>query len=147
MFMAVHSHRGSRQSSMITEAEARTKILARVRSLPPRIIATGRARGCFAAHRVNARLPLPPFDNSAMDGYAVIAKSCRRGERLRVVGEQAAGVDRKLRVGNGEAVRVFTGAAMPEGADAVVMQEDVTRDGAAIVVNTEIETGEFVRQR
>ncbi|MDP9254708.1 MAG: molybdopterin molybdotransferase MoeA [Verrucomicrobiota bacterium] len=132
---------------MITEAEARTKILARVRSLPPRIVPIDRTLGCFAAHDMTARLPLPLFDNSAMDGYAVIAESCRRGERLRVVGEQAAGVDRKLRVGNGEAVRVFTGAAMPEGADAVVMQEDVTRDGAEIVVNTEVETGEFVRQR
>jgi molybdopterin molybdotransferase len=132
---------------MITEAEARAKILAQVRSLPRRMIPIERARGCFAAHRVTARLSLPPFDNSAMDGYAVIAKECRRGERLRVVDEQPAGVDRKLRVGRGEAVRIFTGAPMPKGADAVVMQEDVTRDGAEIVVNAKVETGEFVRHR
>ena len=66
---------------------------------------------------------------------------------LRVVGEQPAGVDRKLRVSPGEAVRIFTGAPMPEGADAVVMQEDVRADGSEIFINTEVEVGEFVRRR
>ena len=61
-----------------------------------------------------------------MDGYAVVASSCKKGGRLRVIGEQPAGPDRKLRVGGGEAVRIFTGATIPQGADAIVMQEDVT---------------------
>ena len=64
-----------------------------------------------------------------MDGYAVIASDCRSGARLRVVGEQPGGLDRQLRVGPGEAVRIFTGAPMPVGADTVIMQEDVTREG------------------
>jgi molybdopterin molybdotransferase len=64
-----------------------------------------------------------------------------------VVGEQPAGVDRKLRVAAGEAVRIFTGAPMPEGADTVVMQEDVRRDGSEIFINAEVESGEFVRRR
>ena len=62
-----------------------------------------------------------------MDGYAVVASSCKKGGRLRVIGEQPAGPDRKLRVSAGEAVRIFTGAPLPQGADAIVMQEDVTR--------------------
>ena len=90
---------------------------------------------------------MPNFDNSAMDGYAVVASSCRTGERLRVIGEQPAGVDRGIRISPGEAARIFTGAPMPAGADAVVMQEDVTRDGDEIVLNVDVEAGDFVRRR
>jgi molybdopterin molybdotransferase len=102
---------------------------------------------CFAAENYFARLPLPGFDNSAMDGYAVIASSCRKGQRLRVTGEQPAGSDRKLRVSAGEAVRIFTGAPIPDGADAIVIQEDVTREEAEIVIKMDVEVGEFIRQR
>jgi molybdopterin molybdotransferase len=87
------------------------------------------------------------FDNSAMDGYAVIASDCSQGKRLRVIGEQPAGVDRKLRVANGEAIRIFTGAPMPAGADSVAMQEDVTREGDEIVINVDVDVDEFVRKR
>jgi molybdopterin molybdotransferase len=90
---------------------------------------------------------MPGFDNSAMDGYAVVASASRTGERLRVIGEQPAGLDRQLRVSPGEAVRIFTGAPIPVGADAVVMQEDVTREGDAIVLNVDVNAGEFVRRR
>jgi molybdopterin molybdotransferase len=82
-----------------------------------------------------------------MDGYAVVASSCKNGARLRVIGEQPAGPDRKLRIDCGETVRIFTGAPIPEGADAVVMQEDVSHDGAAIRVNVDVEPGEFIRRR
>ena len=105
------------------------------------------ALDCFAGENYVARLPLPNFDNSAMDGYAVIASDCRSGARLRVVGEQPAGVDRQLRVASSQAVRIFTGAPMPAGADAVVMQEDVTREGDEIVVNEDVDPGEFIRRR
>jgi molybdopterin molybdotransferase len=64
-----------------------------------------------------------------------------------VIGEQPAGPDRKLRVSDGEAVRIFTGAPIPLGADAIVMQEDVTRDGGDISLNVDVEAGEFVRRR
>src|SRR6266436_691526 len=138
---------------MISEAEARAKILEAVRLLPPRKMSilsasrTDSSRGeealdHFAAEDYFARLPLPAFDNSAMDGYAVIASDCKRGARLRVIGEQPGGVDRNLRVSNGEAIRIFTGAPMPAGADAVVMQEDVARDGDEITVNVDVEVDE-----
>jgi len=143
---------------MISEADARAKILEAVRPLPPRKMSilsasrTDSSRGeesldHFAAEDYFARLPLPMFDNSAMDGYAVIASDCKKGARLRVIGEQPAGVDRKLRVSNGKAVRIFTGAPMPAGADAVVMQEDVTREGDEIVIKVDVEVDEFVRKR
>ena len=132
---------------MISEADARAKILEAVRPLPAKKMSILQAIDHFAAEDYFARLPLPMFDNSAMDGYAVIASDCKKGARLRVIDEQPAGVDRKLRVSNGNTVRIFTGAPMPAGADAVVMQEDVTREGDEIVINVDVEVDEFVRKR
>jgi molybdopterin molybdotransferase len=132
---------------MISEDEARTQIVHAVRTLPSRRITLSQALDCFAAQDYFARLPLPGFNNSAMDGYAVVASSCKRDGRLRVIGDQPAGPDRKLRVSGGEAVRIFTGAPLPEGADAIVMQEDVTRHGTDISVNVDVEAGEFIRRR
>jgi molybdopterin molybdotransferase len=105
------------------------------------------ARDQFAARDVLARVALPRFDNSAMDGYAVVAAACADGKPQRVIGEQPAGIDRGLRIEAGEAIRVFTGAPVPAGADAVVMQEDVRVEGDMIFVNTKIEPGEFLRRR
>jgi len=132
---------------MISEEEARRQILNKVNPLDKREVTLAGALDCFAAEDYFARLPLPAFDNSAMDGYAVVAGSCKKGGRLRVIGEQPAGPDRKLRVGDGEAVRIFTGATLPQGADAIVMQEDVTRHGTEIEVNADIDIGDFVRRR
>lgn len=132
---------------MISEADARAKILDAIHALPSRKVSILDALDRFAAEDYFARFPLPMFDNSAMDGYAVIASDCKPGARLRVVGEQPAGVDRKLRVSKGEAIQIFTGAPMPQGADAVVMQEEVTREGDEIVVNADVELEEFVRKR
>jgi molybdopterin molybdotransferase len=132
---------------MIGEAEARTKILESIRPLPPRRVELGQALGCFAATEYEARVPLPSFDNSAMDGYAVVAGSCGPAKQLYVVGEQPAGIDRGLRMAPGEAIRIFTGAPIPSGADAIVMQEDVTRDGHSIVINTEVAVDDFIRRR
>src|SRR5437773_2190806 len=132
---------------MISEDEARSKILKIIQPLSVRRISLLSGLGYFAAEDYFARLPLPNFDNSAMDGYAVVASSSRTGERLRVIGEQPAGLDRKLRISPGEAVRIFTGAPTPAGADAVVMQEDVTRDRDEIVLNVDVEGDEFIRKR
>jgi molybdopterin molybdotransferase len=132
---------------MISEEEAREKILETVRPLPARQLSILEALDGFAAENYFARIPLPGFDNSAMDGYAVVANDGRPGKKLRVVGEQPAGQDPHLRVNRGEAVRIFTGAPIPAGADAVVMQEDVARDGDTIVVNEDVDPGEFIRRR
>src|SRR5947208_965498 len=132
---------------MISEEEARKKILETIRPLSSRRLPISGALGCFAAEDYFARLPLPAFDNSAMDGYAVVGSSCAKGKRLLVTAEQPAGRDKQLCVSLGEAIRIFTGAPVPQGADAIVMQEDVTRDGDEIVINTDVEAGEFVRRR
>ena len=132
---------------VISEEEARKRILEKVSALEERAVPLAVALDCFAARDYFARLPLPAFDNSAMDGYAVVGSSCEKGGRLRVIGEQPAGPDRKLHVGDGEAVRIFTGAPLPLGADAIVMQEDVTRDGGDISLNANVGAGEFVRRR
>jgi molybdopterin molybdotransferase len=132
---------------VITEEEALAHILESVRPLSSRRVPLIQARERFAARDILAQLALPVFDNSAMDGYAVIASSCQVGQAQRVVGEQPAGVNRKLRIGPGEAIRIFTGAPMPEGADAVIMQEDVRRQDDQIFINAKVEPGEFVRRR
>jgi molybdopterin molybdotransferase len=132
---------------MIEEEEARTKVLENIQVQASRKVSLSHALSCFAAEDYFSSLPLPNFDNSAMDGYAVVASACGAGRRLRVIGEQPAGLDRQLRVSPGEAIRIFTGAPMPAGADAVVMQEDVTRDGSEIVINADVDPGDFVRRR
>jgi molybdopterin molybdotransferase len=132
---------------MISEEEARKKVLEKIQVRPSRSVLLSQALSCFAAEDYFSSLLLPNFDNSAMDGYAVVASSCGLGKRLHVIGEQPAGLDRQLRVSPGEAVRIFTGAPMPADADAVVMQEDVTREGSRIVVNVGVDPGEFVRRR
>src|SRR2546423_744129 len=105
------------------------------------------AREKFVATDVMASVALPRFDNSAMDGYAVVASACATGKPQRLIGEQPAGADRGLRIEPGEAIRVFTGAPIPAGADAVVMQEDVRVEGGDVFVNTTVEPGEFIRRR
>ena len=132
---------------MISEEEARNRILEAVSPTPERTVPLSGALGCFSARSVVAGLSLPAFDNSAMDGYAIVASSSKKGARLQVIGEQPAGVDRQLRISPGEAVRIFTGAPIPAGADAVVMQEDATREGDEIVVNVDVHPGEFIRRR
>jgi molybdopterin molybdotransferase len=132
---------------MTSEADATAAVLASVTPLPGATVPLLESLGRFSAQDVFAQSPLPAFDNSAMDGYAVQGKSCRAGARLRVMGEQPAGADRGLTMGAGEAIRIFTGAPLPAGADAVVMQEDVTREETTIVLQGGVEPGEFIRRR
>jgi molybdopterin molybdotransferase len=90
-----------------------------------------------------APIPLPPFDNSAVDGYAVRhADVAARGEtRLRVHDRLAAGQAAERAIGAGEAIRIFTGAPMPQGADTVYMQEDVQIDGDLVVLPPGLKRG------
>ena len=132
---------------MISEEEARNRVLEAARTTPERTVPLSKALDCFSAREVVALLALPTFDNSAMDGYAVVASSCAKGAQLRVIGEQPAGRDRQLRISPGEAVRIFTGAPIPAGADAIVMQEDTRREGSEVVVNVDVDLGEFIRRR
>src|SRR6266516_3464841 len=81
-----------------------------------------------------------------MDGYAVVANSAGKNARLKIVGEQPAGVSKNLSLSAGKAIRIFTGAPMPIGADAVVMQEETQREGDFVLIQAEqISVGDFVR--
>ena len=86
--------------------------------------------GLVLARAVVATEVVPPFDNTAVDGYAVRSEDVASVPvELRVVGELAAGASPTVRVRPGEAIRIMTGAPMPDGADAVVMVEDSERVG------------------
>ncbi len=87
----------------------------------------------------------PPFDASAMDGYAVRSADAKKGAVLTVVGQSRAGQRFHGAVGNGQAVRIFTGAPVPEGADAILIQENATASADRISVETSVEQGRFVR--
>lgn len=135
---------------MISLEEARTRILARCPRLAPLPLPLAEALGCVTAEGVFSDEAVPGFVNSAMDGYALhAADTAGVPVRLRVVATLAAGADPSgVVVGPGEAARIMTGAALPKGADAVVMVERTIPDhgGSAVVVETAVRTGENVRQ-
>lgn len=132
---------------MISETEARERVLEAVTPGPSVQVPLIQALGRFAAADVLATVPLPGFDNSMMDGYAVRAGDTGDfGSLIPVMGEQPAGKDRALHCGPGQAIRIFTGAPMPAGADAVIMQEDVQREGDVIRCREPVIVGENVRK-
>jgi molybdopterin molybdotransferase len=87
----------------------------------------------------------PPFSASAMDGYAVRASEATPGACFRVIGEARAGFGFSGNVSPGTAVRIFTGAPIPNSADRVIIQEDVTRDGDAIVLSDTLDKSAHIR--
>jgi molybdopterin molybdotransferase len=110
--------------------DARARMLGRIEALPAETVALVDAVGRVLAETVAAARDQPPFRASAMDGWALSAADAPG--RLRIVGESAAGHGYEGRLSPGEAVRIFTGAALPEGADTVVIQEDAVREGDAV---------------
>lgn len=119
---------------MISVDEALAAILANSAAAPVEAAPVGDAYGRVLAADIVSRTDQPPFRASAMDGYAVRFDDAGAGARLTVIGEAAAGAPIDRAVGRGEAVRIFTGGAVPEGADHVLIQEEARRDGAAVVV-------------
>ncbi|MFM8908305.1 MAG: molybdopterin molybdenumtransferase MoeA, partial [Actinomycetota bacterium] len=109
---------------MISLDEARRRVLDGVVPLTPSLIACERAAGMVVARDVVATENVPPFANTAVDGYAVRSADVSAACELRVIGTLAAGDGTEWSVGAGEALRIMTGAVMPAGADAVVMVED-----------------------
>jgi len=128
---------------VISLAEAQSTILDPVAVLAPRRFATRDARGLVLAEDVVATENVPPFANTGMDGYAV--RAADTPGRLRVVGELPAGRAPTVAVGPGEAIRIMTGAPMPDGADAVVMVERKRVEGEQVEVEV-AELGEHVRR-
>lgn len=103
------------------------------------------AAGRTLAQPVKAQRDQPPFAASAMDGYAFRNDDAVTGATLAVIGEAAAGHRFDGTVQSGQAARIFTGAPLPDGADRVVIQEDVIRDGDIIVLSDNLDAGHHVR--
>lgn len=134
---------------MLSIAEALTQILSRFAPGHAESVTIGQADGRVLAASLNADLALPPFSNSAMDGYAVrYEPELAVGARLVVCGEVAAGAVDPAPLNPGAAVRIFTGAPLPEGADTVIMQENVrVVDDAIELQQAPRRRGEHVRAR
>jgi molybdopterin molybdotransferase len=131
-------------SGLCTVDEALAAVLARCSALPGEAVAVRDARGRVLAADARAASDLPPFDSSAMDGYAV--RAADTPGRLRVAGHSAAGLPAAAELRAGEATEISTGAVVPAGADAVVQVERTVRDGGDVQVEA-VEPGENVRPR
>ena len=131
---------------MISVEEARRRLLEPLRPLGAEQVALSEAVGRVLAEDVAARRTQPPFAVSAMDGYAVRAADVAAvPTRLKVVGAVPAGQAYAGTVGRGEAVRIFTGAPLPAGTDAIVIQEDTERESDLVVIREASPPGRFVR--
>lgn len=138
---------------MIPLDQARAYVLAGCGVRHPRAVPLAEALGLVTSVPVDAAEDVPPFDNTAMDGFAVRAADTAGATdeapaQLVVVGTLAAGAAPDVAVGPGEAVRIMTGAPMPPGADAVVMVERtaVVDDGSTVAVQVEVDPGNHVRR-
>jgi molybdopterin molybdotransferase len=131
---------------MISIEEAGARILAAFAAVGAETVALAAASGRVTAAPVIARTTQPPADVSAMDGYAVRAEDARDGATLRLIGSAPAGHPFTGRLGAGETVRIFTGSVLPAGADAVLLQEDASTDGAIVQVGESVHRGRHVRR-
>ncbi len=131
---------------MIPVEEARTRILAGIAATSPEVVPLAAAWGRVLAAPVLARLTQPPRDVSAMDGYAMRAADATLGATLAVVGSAPAGHPWAGTLRPGEALRLFTGSIVPDGADSILLQEDATRDGDIVTVNEAATLGRHIRR-
>lgn len=130
---------------MISVSEALDALFALANVLPTETVPLLEAAGRILAEDAVSRRDQPPFPASAMDGYAVQGADFKPGDRFTVIGESAAGHRFDGTVGPGEAVRIFTGAPVPDGADRVIIQEDVSRVGETITLGDRLDSGSNIR--
>jgi molybdopterin molybdotransferase len=135
--------------ALLAVEKALQSILDGVEPMPAETVPIAAAAGRTLAAPLAARLTQPPFDASAMDGYAVRHADVRTlPATLTEIGQAAAGHPFTGSVGPGQAVRIFTGAPLPAGADTIVIQENVARDGAKVIVRDgETKSGQHIRER
>ncbi|MDA8047499.1 MAG: molybdopterin molybdotransferase MoeA [Actinomycetota bacterium] len=135
---------------MIPLEEAQAEVLAACGPLPARRVALDGALGLTLAEDVDAAEAVPPFRNTAMDGFAlhaadVASAAADRPVRLKVIGTLGAGRAPSTGVGRGEALRIMTGALFPDGADAVAIVEDTRTDGDTVEVLAPARPGAHIR--
>ena len=131
---------------MISVSEALSRILELVEPTATEMVPLQSASRRVLARDVVAARDQPPWDTSAMDGYAVLDSGIFPGAEFKVVGEVPAGHTFKRVVKRGEAVRIFTGARVPSGANRVIIQEDVHRTGLNIALRGRIDSEPYVRK-
>jgi molybdopterin molybdotransferase len=132
--------------ALMPVADALSAILAGAEALPEEVVALDTAYHRVLAHDVAARRTQPPQAMSAMDGYAVrAADAADLSARLKMIGEVAAGRPFERKLGKGEAVRIFTGGVIPDGADAVIIQEDTAIDGDSLIITEAAVAGRHIR--
>jgi molybdopterin molybdotransferase len=131
---------------MLSVEEARERILQALAPTPAEVVALADAWQRVTATPVVARLTQPPADVSAMDGYALRAEDGAEGAVLTVIGAAPAGHPFEGRVGAGQAVRLFTGSVVPDGATAILLQEDTDRDGDRATVKETVVAGRHIRR-
>jgi molybdopterin molybdotransferase len=137
--------------SLVSVEEARAAVLAETRALPAESVGIGHALGRVCAEQVRAAGPVPPFDNSAMDGYAVRAADAAGATpeapiELRLGGESRAGHPAQAPLGGGEAIAISTGAVVPGGADSVVRLEDTRQADGRVEVLSAPDAGLNIRR-
>jgi len=130
---------------MLTVEEALEAILSRVGPLGAERVDVLASLGRTLAEAIVSRRVIPPWANSSMDGYAVRAADTGKGATLSVVGRVEAGALPARAVGRGEAMRIFTGAPLPSGTDAVVPQEDVDAADGHVTLRGAVEAAAYVR--
>jgi molybdopterin molybdotransferase len=137
---------------VISVEEALERILARVAVIGEERVELVQALDRVLAETVVAGRDIPPWSNSSMDGYALSSRDSReasreRPARLAVAGRIPAGQVAERSLASGEAFRIFTGAPLPDGADAVIPQEDVTIEGDTVLIPRPVSAGDYVRPR
>jgi molybdopterin molybdotransferase len=131
---------------MISVEQALARITGAFRALPAETVGLGEALGRVLAEEVTAAVDQPPRDVSAMDGYAVRAADLDEVPvTLAVIGQAPAGKPFGGRVEAGQAVRTFTGAPLPDGADSIVIQEDTEAEGDRVTIGVRVAQGNYVR--
>jgi len=131
--------------ALMPVAEAYAAVLKDAAPLPEETVALNDAHHRTLSRDIAALRTQPPDAMSAMDGYAVRASDAVLGARLKVIGEVAAGRPFTSSLGAKETARIFTGGVVPGGADAIVIQEDTTRDGDFVVINEASTPGRNIR--
>lgn len=129
---------------MISVDEALARCFALTRALPTETVPLRAAVGRVMPEPAVARLTQPPFPASAMDGYALQGDPAP-GDRFTVIGEAGAGHAFAGTIGPGQAIRIFTGAPVPEGTTRVVIQEDVVAEGRSITIRPNADKGTHIR--
>lgn len=131
---------------LIDHREAGRLVSENIKLLPVENVPLEAAQGLALAQDLKARFDSPPFDNSAVDGYAVRSADAIEGRTFEVVDEAPAGRPAQKSVGEGEAIKIFTGGVIPEGSDAVVMVENTSGWGEEFGLKKAAEAGQNVRR-